>query len=387
MKGAAIGKRVIQAAGWTTLVVLIGLAIFLFREGLPALNRPPYEGLVFAVHPGNPVGRLEAEAVRSLLRGEKSWADFQGPVAPVVPVYLGNLERYVLTHREPVGLRRVLDSLAKQEGVLFALPEALLPTGTRRLLVSWNPFKELFGSARWSPTYEPLPSVGVWPLIVGSLWVSLIGLAVVIPVGLAMAIYAVEFLPKPFYHLVKILWELLAGLPSVVVGFWGLVVLVPWVKETFHLEAGETAFTAGLILGWMTLPLMASLTEEALSAIPTLLVEASYGLGATQWQTIRRLKLPYVLPSLAAAVLLSAGRILGETMVVLIVSGNAPVLALTPLQPVRTLPATLAAELGEAPVGSYHYHVLFLLGVILFLLTLALNLTAYFIQKQYVRKG
>ncbi|GIV25645.1 MAG: hypothetical protein KatS3mg026_1337 [Bacteroidia bacterium] len=156
---------------------------------------------------------------------------------------------------------------------------------------------------RWSPTYEPLPSVGVWPLLVGSLWVSLIGLAVVVPVGLAMAIYAVEFLPKPLYYPVKILWELLAGLPSVVVGFWGLVVLVPWVKDTFHLEAGETAFTAGLILGWMTLPLMASLTEEALSAIPPLLVEASYGLGATQWQTIRRFKLPYILPSLAAAIL------------------------------------------------------------------------------------
>jgi len=385
MRGGLLGKRVVQAAGWTTLVVLIGLAVFLFREGLPALSRTPYEGLVFAVHPTNPVSQLEAEAVRSLLRGEKKWVDLGGPAAPVVPVYLGNLERYA--SRDPAAVRRVLDSLAGQQGVLFALPEALLPASTRRVVVRWKPFQELFGSVRWSPTYEPLPSVGVWPLLVGSLWVSLIGLAVVVPVGLAMAIYAVEFLPKPLYYPVKILWELLAGLPSVVVGFWGLVVLVPWVKDTFHLEAGETAFTAGLILGWMTLPLMASLTEEALSAIPPLLVEASYGLGATQWQTIRRFKLPYILPSLAAAILLSAGRILGETMVVLIVSGNAPVLTFTPLQPVRTLPATLAAELGEAPVGSYHYHVLFLLGVMLFLLTLALNLAAYFIQKRYVRKA
>jgi len=387
MNGGLLGKRVVQAAGWTTLLVLIGLAVFLFREGLPVLTRTPYEGMAFAVHPSNPVTRLQAEAIRSLLRGQKTWAELGGPAAPVVPVYLGNLERYGPAHRDPVLWRRVLDSLAGQEGVLFALPPEFLPAHTRRLEVSWNPWVELFGTLRWSPTYEPLPSVGVWPLLVGSLWVSLIGLLVVVPVGLAMAIYAVEFLPRPLYYPVKILWELLSGLPSVVVGFWGLVVLVPWIKEVFHLEAGETALTAGLILGWMTLPLMASLTEEALSAMPTLLVEASYGLGATQWQTILRLKLPYVLPSLAAAVLLSAGRILGETMVVLIVSGNAPVLALTPLQPVRTLPATLAAELGEAPVGSYHYHVLFLLGGILFLLTLALNLTAYFIQKRYVRQS
>jgi phosphate transport system permease protein len=195
-----------------------------------------------------------------------------------------------------------------------------------------------------------------------------------------MAVYVVEFLPKKLYYAIKMLWEVLAGLPSVVVGFWGLMVLVPWIQKIFHLEDGETALTAGILLGWMTLPLMASLVEEALQAIPPLLIESSYGLGATQWQTILRLKLPYIMPSIFTATLLSAGRILGETMVVLIVSGNAPLLSWSPLMPVRTLPATLAAELGEAPVGSYHYHVLFFLGIILFLITVSLNALAYVIQ-------
>jgi phosphate transport system permease protein len=211
----------------------------------------------------------------------------------------------------------------------------------------------------------------------GSLWVTLLALLITLPFGVIMAIYTAEFLPKGLYYPMKVLWEVVAGLPSVVVGFWGLVVLVPWLQKTFHLHTGETALAAALLLGWMTIPLMASLVEEALSNVPRLLVEASYGLGATTWQTILRVKLPAIRSTLLTATLLSAGRILGETMIVLIVSGNAPLLPTSPLSPVRTLPATLAAELGEAPVGSYHYHTLFFLGLILFLLTLALNILAY----------
>ncbi|MCX7606100.1 MAG: phosphate ABC transporter permease subunit PstC [Bacteroidia bacterium] len=347
---------------------------------MPALYRSPYEELVFAVHPANPVQQLSTNAVRSLVRGEKSWRELGGPDTPAVAVHLGNIERYLSGPFLPGQLQRKLDSLAHLSGIFLALPASLMPGFAKRIRVPWRGGAEIFGSSRWSPTYEPVPAVGFWPLLVGSLWVGAIGLFVVVPLGIAMAIYVVEFLPARLYYPVKVMWEVLAGLPSVVVGFWGLVIVVPWVQRLFHLSAGETALTAGLLLGWMTLPLMASLVEEALQAIPQLLYESSYGLGATQWQTILRLKIPYILPSIATATLLSAGRILGETMVVLMVSGNAPILPLSPLDPVRTLPATLAAELGEAPVGSYHYHVLFLMGVFLFLLTLALNLTAYFIR-------
>lgn len=376
-------KRAFQAAAGTTFLVLIGLTVFLFREGLPALWRSPYADLRFAVHPTNPIQSLDTQAARALLQGKSSWAELGGPNAPVVAVHLANMERYIAPTATEVQIRAAIDSLAQFPGVFLALPPTLLPAHVRLVEIPWRPWRELFLSLRWSPTYEPIPSVSIWPLVVGSLWVSLIGLALVIPLGIAMAIYAAEILPRRLYYPLKILWELLAGLPSVVVGFWGLVVLVPAIQELFQLNAGETAFTAGLLLGWMTLPLMASLIEEALQAIPRLLPESSYGLGATQWQTILRLKLPYIRTSLLTAGLLSAGRILGETMVVLMVSGNSPLLSWSPLQPARTLPATLAAELGEAPVGSYHYQVLFLLGAILLLLTLSLNLTAYFIRPRH----
>lgn len=375
-----LGPRVLQAAAFSTILVLFGLTVFLFREGISALYKKPYEEFRFAVHPVNPITSLKAAQVRALLRKELTWEKLGGPSAPLVAVHLANIDRYVSPSASISEIQRQLDSLAGLPGVLFALPPSLLPARTKPIQVKWQSWKEIFLSTQWSPTYEPVPAVGFLPLLAGSLWVSLIGLLVVVPLGIAMAVYAVEFLPKGLYYPVKILWELLAGLPSVVVGFWGLVVVVPWVQKVFRLSAGETALTAGVLLGWMTLPLMASLVEEALRAIPRLLEESSYGLGATQWQTILRLKLPYVLPSIATATLLSAGRILGETMVVLMVSGNAPLLPWTPLQPVRTLPATLAAELGEAPVGSYHYHVLFLLGIVLFLLTLILNVSAYFIR-------
>ncbi|MEN3041499.1 MAG: phosphate ABC transporter permease subunit PstC [Bacteroidia bacterium] len=378
-----VGQRILQAAALSTFLVLIGLTIFLFREGLPALFEEPYRGAQFAVHPANPLHALSAEQVRALAKKQLGWEALGGPPAPVVVVHLSNIDRFVSAGASLSEIRRVLDSLAKLPGILFALPPDLLPAGVKLLRVEWSGWQEIFTSSEWSPTYEPVPSVGFLPLFVGSLWVSLIGLLVVVPLGIAMAVYVVEFLPKRLYYPVKILWELLSGLPSVIVGFWGLVVVVPWVQKMFRLSAGETALTAGLLLGWMTLPLMASLVEEALRAIPRLLEESSFGLGATQWQTIMRLKLPYILPSIATATLLSAGRIIGETMVVLMVSGNSPVLPLTPLQPVRTLPATIAAELGEAPVGSYHYHVLFLLGVILFILTLLLNLLAYFVSPRH----
>ncbi|MDW8236126.1 MAG: phosphate ABC transporter permease subunit PstC [Bacteroidia bacterium] len=377
------GQKAFAAAGWSTLLVLVGLTVFLFREGLPALTEVPYSGLVFAVHTHNPLIRLDGSAVRALAQGKISWKALGGPDTEAVVVHLANLERYVGRTASVQRIQQKLDSLAQLPGILFVLPPLLVPKSTKVITISWNGWKEIFLSARWSPTYEPVPAVGIIALLVGSLWVSTIGLLVVIPIGVAMAIYVVEFLPKRLYYGVKVLWELLAGLPSVVVGFWGMVVVVPWVQRVFHLSAGETALTAGLLLGWMTLPLMASLVEEALQTIPRLLIESSYGLGATRWQTIWRLKLRYILPSIATASLLSAGRILGETMVVLMVSGNAPTLSFSPSEPVRTLPATLAAELGEAPTGSYHYHVLFLLGSLLFLITLALNIIAYLIRPRH----
>jgi phosphate transport system permease protein len=366
-----------RASALTIVLTLGGIMLFLFREGVPALTKEPFEGLVFAVHPQNPVRRLSADECRALFQKSLNWSEVGGPAVSPLPIHLYNLELYVGSQASLERIRSFLDSVAQLPGILVALPRAWVPASLRPVEVRWSAWEALFGRVRWSPTYEPLPEVGIWPLLLGSLWVTFLALLITLPSGVIMAIYTAEFLPKGLYYPMKVLWEVVAGLPSVVVGFWGLVVLVPWLQKAFHLHTGETALAAALLLGWMTIPLMASLVEEALSNVPRLLVEASYGLGATPWQTILRVKLPAIRSALLTATLLSAGRILGETMIVLIVSGNAPLLPTTPLSPVRTLPATLAAELGEAPVGSYHYHTLFFLGLVLFLLTLALNILAY----------
>jgi phosphate transport system permease protein len=193
--------------------------------------------------------------------------------------------------------------------------------------------------------------------------------------------YKVRNVLKPFI-------ELLAGIPSVVYGFFGLVVIVPLIQNTFNLPVGETALAGSIILGIMALPTIITISEDAIRTTPRILKEASLALGANKWQTITKVILPYSISGITAAVILGIGRAIGETMAVLMVTGNAAVLPHGLLQPVRTIPATIAAELGEAPFGGLHFKALFLLGCLLFLLTMIINLTVQFIsgrKKTYTR--
>jgi len=167
--------------------------------------------------------------------------------------------------------------------------------------------------------------------------------------------------------------ELLAGIPSVVYGFFGLVVLVPLIQQTFNLPVGETALAGSLILGIMALPTIITISEDAIRTTPIVLKEASLGLGATHWQTLVRVTLPYARSGIMAAFILGIGRAVGETMAVLMVTGNAAVMPHSLLAPVRTIPATIAAELGEAPMGGTHFKALFALGIILFIITFVFN--------------
>ena len=222
--------------------MLAGITLFLFREGIPVLTQKPFEGLVFAVHPENRVQKLSAEDCRALFQKNIEWAAVGGPSVPVLPIHLYNLERYVGSQATPEKVKVFLDSVAQVPGIIVALPREWIPTSLRPITVKWSAWEALLGSVRWSPTYEPLPEVGIWPLLLGSLWVTFLGLLITIPLGVVMAIYTAEFLPKLLYYPMKVLWEVVAGLPSVVVGFWGLVVLVPWLQKAFHLTTGETAW-------------------------------------------------------------------------------------------------------------------------------------------------
>ena len=236
------------------------------------------------------------------------------------------------------------------------------------------------GGKLWYPTAQPAPQFGVLPLILGTLWVSIAAILIALPFGLAVAIYMAELAGHRLRNLLKPVIELLAGIPSVVYGFFGLVVIVPLVQRTFSLPVGETGLAGAVILAIMALPTIITVAEDAIRNTPRAMKESSLALGATHWQTIRKVVIPYSISGITAAVVLGIGRALGETMAVLMVTGNAAVMPHTLLEPLRTIPATIAAELGEAPAGGAHYEALFLLGCILFLLTLVISISVEMIN-------
>jgi phosphate transport system permease protein len=235
------------------------------------------------------------------------------------------------------------------------------------------PLSQLLGS-RWYPIEEG--DFGLWPLIVGSILVTSVAVVIAMPLGLTTAIYLGEIAPRWQREILKPLIEVLAGIPSIVLGFLGWVALAPIIQQ-LGAPTGLTAFTGALILAYMALPTIISISEDALYAVPKEYRDGALAIGATQWQTIWRVILPAARSGLVIAVMLGVGRAIGETMAVMMVTGNAAnIPALGPgmlFQPVRTMTATIAAEMGEVAQGSVHYHMLFGIGIVLFIITFAIN--------------
>ena len=231
-------------------------------------------------------------------------------------------------------------------------------------------------SVRWYPIEE---HYGILPLITGSLIVTLGATLVAVPFGLGTAVYISEIAPRWMREVLKPLVELLGGLPSVVLGFLGILVLSPYLRVLLDLPTGLTAFTGSLLLGGIAVPTVVSVAEDALDAVPRAYREGAWALGATRWQTIWRVTFPAARSGVLTAIMLGVGRAIGETMTVMMVTGNAPVLATklgSLFSPVRTMTATIAAEMGEVASGSTHYHVLFFIGMVLFLISLGVNIAA-----------
>lgn len=243
----------------------------------------------------------------------------------------------------------------------------------------------IFGSA-WYPTYDP-PEYGIWPLIVGSLIVTFLSCLIAVPFGLLCAVYIAEIAPARIKEILKSVIELLAGLPSVVLGFFGMVIVAPWMQETFDLPTGLNIVNASVMLAVMAIPTIASISEDALYAIPREFKEASYALGATKYETITRIVVPAALSGISTAVILGMARAVGETMVVLMVAGGSAALPRGLFDSVRPMTASIAAEMGEAPFGGGHYQALFATGIVLFLVTLAFNLIADYISNRFKEEG
>ncbi len=242
--------------------------------------------------------------------------------------------------------------------------------------------KDFLTGDTWLPTSKPA-SFGILPLLVGSFAVTLVALTIAVPFGLALAIYLGEIASSRTKEILKPTVELLAAIPSVVYGFIGITVIAPAVKSFFNISSGFTLFTGGLILALMALPTIVSIAEDALHAVPGSYKEASLALGASSWETIVHVILPAAKSGLIAAIMLGMGRVIGETMTVLMVTGNAPIIPGSIFESGRTMTATIAAEMGETVHGSTHYYSLFGIGLVLFTITFAINFTAdYFVQRQ-----
>jgi phosphate transport system permease protein len=224
----------------------------------------------------------------------------------------------------------------------------------------------------WQPVSE-VAKYGVWPLLVGTIKVTVVAMLFGVPLGVGAALYLSQYARPRTREIVKPVVELLAGIPSVVLGFFALMVMASWMQDTFGLESRLNAVVAGLALSFAIIPVIFTISEEAFGAVPRSYVEASVALGAARWQTILRVVLPAASPGIAAGVALGLGRAVGETMIVLMASGNAAILSASLSESVRTLSATIAAELAEVVFGGAHYTVLFFLGTLLFIVTFAVN--------------
>lgn len=232
-------------------------------------------------------------------------------------------------------------------------------------------FDLLFGRF-WYPISDP-PQFGVLSLLVGSVFVTLGAALISVPIGVASALYIAEIAPRKLKEVLKAGIELLAAIPSVVIGFIGMVTLGPLIKETFDLPTGLTALTGSITLAFMAMPTIVSIAEDAVTAVPKQYREAAIAMGATKWQTTWRIVTYAARPGIIAAIMLGIGRVIGETMAVMMVTGNAALIPHSFLQPVRTLTATIAAEMGESVQGGDHYAALFAIGIVLFIITFLIN--------------
>jgi phosphate transport system permease protein len=246
--------------------------------------------------------------------------------------------------------------------------------------------KEFLGSGRWDPTSPEKAEYGILSMIVSTLLVTAGALLFAVPIGLGVASYLSDVAHWRVREVVKPIIEVLAAIPSVVVGFLGIVLLAPFLARLFHLGNGLNALNGSILLAIMALPTIISLSEDSLNAVPTSYAEASLALGGSRWQTLVRVKIPAALSGIIASIMLGMGRAIGETMTVLMATGNARAFPHGLLSSVRTMTANIAIELGEVPYYTTHYYALFGIGLVLFLMTFAVNMVADIILNKYQQR-
>ena len=375
-------ETILMLSGAATSITVVLIVFFLFIEGAGVFNRKPIDdGFILAVNATNKVNGLQPSQIKDIFDKKiTNWNQIGGENRPIVLFRTSDITDYYT--EEELGPdfeyfpEKINELIQKQPGIIAFFSDKYKSDQFvgKELDIDKIKVWEFLSGEEWFPTAQPIAQMGVKPLIYGTLWVSFGAILLALPIGLAAAIYLSEIATKRTRSLLKPLIELLAGIPSVVYGFFGLVVIVPLIQSTFNLPVGETALAGSVVLAIMALPTIITISEDAMRNTPRSMKEASLALGASKWQTIYKVVMPYSASGITAGAILGIGRAIGETMAVLMVTGNAAVIPHTLLAPVRTIPATIAAELGEAPNGGLHYEALFALGCILFLITFGINM-------------
>lgn len=377
----------------TSITVML-IVFFLFIEGAGVFSKKPIEdGFLLAVAADNPVKKLKPSQIKDIFDQKiKNWKEVGGKDEAIVLFRTSDITEYYTDEELGENFEyfpaKINELIAKTPGIVAFFSDKYKAKDFKGRELDIDKIKvfEFLSGEEWFPTAQPIAQMGVKPLIYGTLWVSLGAILLALPIGLAAAIYLSEIAKKRTRSLLKPLIELLAGIPSVVYGFFGLVVIVPFIQSLFNLPVGETALAGSVVLAIMALPTIITISEDAMRNTPRAMKEASLALGASQWQTIYKVVIPYSASGITAGAILGIGRAIGETMAVLMVTGNAAVIPNSFLAPVRTIPATIAAELGEAPNGGLHYEALFALGCILFIITFGINMLVELVTNKQSHK-
>lgn len=379
---------VITCSGFLTSVIILLIVLFLFSEGFGLFSQKTIEdGYTLVVNKDNPVDKLNAKQIKEVFDEDvTNWKEVGGKDEEIMLFRFDDMQKYF--NEEQLGKNyenasACIETLVgKNEGIIAFVPESFIKenfTG-KKLEDHRISGSEVFFGGEWFPTATPAPQFGFMPLVLGTVWVTVFAILFALPFGLAVSIYMSEVASEKMRKVLKPVIELLNGIPSVVYGFFGLIVIVPLLQDVFGLPVGESGLAGALVLAIMALPTIITVSQDAMLNCPRSQREASLALGASRWQTIYKVVMPYSVSGITSAVVLGIGRAFGETMAVLMVTGNAAVIPLSITDPLRTIPATIAAELGEAPAGGPHYQSLFLLGVVLFFITLIINSSVEYIS-------
>ena len=348
-----LAERFIFFVSLSAILMIFLIFIFIGREAMPIVTGQMNSALSQKVLPVEDLDKLDAKQIRE---------------------YLGlTREQHASMDRETL---KLLMELKIETSKQSTDKDAALNTTSWRFLLQpyqWSDYSR--PEYIWQPVSD-IPKYNIVPLIIGSLKVTIVALLFAVPIALAAAIYVSQMARPRLRELIKPTIELLAGIPSVVLGFFALIVMASILQKVFGYQSRLNALCAGIALGFSVIPVVFSIAEDALTSVPRNYVQAALALGASKWKAAWQVVLPAAVPGVFAAVALGFGRAIGETMIVLMASGNASIVSWSMLDSTRTITATIAAELGEVVFGSPHYRILFLIGVLLFIVTFLTNLLA-----------